>query len=75
MNKILIVDDDPHFRKLISAILDKEGCEPHEACDGIEALALVETVPFDLVILDVMMPNMDGWQLCRQLRAYYDLAV
>lgn len=72
MNKILIVDDDPHFRKLINVILKKEGCELVEASDGVEALSLLETVKVDLVILDVMMPNMDGWQLCRELRAHYD---
>ncbi|MGG6312151.1 response regulator transcription factor [Paenibacillus macerans] len=73
MNKILIVDDDPHFRRLITVVLKKEGCELYEASDGIEALSLLETVKVDLVILDVMMPNMNGWQLCQELRAHYDL--
>ena len=73
MNSIMIVDDDLHFRKLIQAILGKEGCVLHEASDGIEALAALETTKVDLVILDVMMPGMDGWQLCRELRARYDI--
>ncbi|MFM9278045.1 response regulator transcription factor [Paenibacillus jiagnxiensis] len=75
MNKILVVDDDPHFRKLVKAVLDNEGCDLYEASDGIEALSLLETIKVDLVILDVMMPNMDGWQLCRELRTHYDLPV
>lgn len=75
MNKILVVDDDPHFRKLVKAILDNEGCDLYEASDGIEALSLLETLKVDLVLLDVMMPNMDGWQLCRELRTHYDLPV
>ncbi|MFB5269547.1 response regulator transcription factor [Paenibacillus enshidis] len=75
MNKILVVDDDPHFRRLVKAVLDKEDCDLYEASDGIEALALLETLKVDLVILDVMMPNMDGWQLCRELRTHYDLPV
>ncbi|MDP4099325.1 response regulator transcription factor [Paenibacillus sp. P96] len=75
MNKILVVDDDPHFRRLVKAVLDKEGCDLYEASDGIEALSLLETLKVDLVILDVMMPNMDGWQLCRELRTHYDLPV
>jgi DNA-binding response OmpR family regulator len=73
MNKILVVDDDPHFRRLVKAVLDKEGCDLYEAADGIEALSLLEVLKVDLVILDVMMPNMDGWQLCQELRTHYDL--
>lgn len=73
MNKIMIVDDDAHFRRLVRAILEREGCLAYEANDGLEALALLDTVQADLVILDVMMPNMDGWELCQELRRHYDL--
>lgn len=72
MTRILIVDDDPHIRELARVFLRDEGFEISEASDGIEALALLETVRVDMVILDIMMPNMDGWELLRQLRAYYD---
>ena len=68
MSKILVVDDDPHIRELVRVFLEREGLAVHEASDGIEALAKLETVKADLVILDVMMPNMDGWELCRRLR-------
>jgi DNA-binding response OmpR family regulator len=73
MNKILIVDDDPHIRQLVRVFLQREGLTPLEAADGVEALATLETTTVDLVILDLMMPNMDGWELCRRLRAAADV--
>ena len=72
MSKILIVDDEPHIRELVRVFLRDEGFEVYEAADGLEALAKLETLKADMVILDVMMPNMDGWQLCRELRELYD---
>jgi DNA-binding response OmpR family regulator len=72
MSKILIVDDDPHLRELARVFLQNEGFTIYEAADGLEALAQLETITVDMVILDIMMPNMDGWELCRQLREYYD---
>ncbi len=73
MSKILVADDDPHIRELASVFLKQEGFEVYEVGDGLEALSKLETVKVDLVILDIMMPNMDGWELCRQLREIYDL--
>ena len=73
MTKLLIVDDDPHIRELVRLFLEKEGFEVYEAGDGFEALTLLEKVKTDMVILDIMMPNMDGWELCRELREHYDL--
>jgi len=73
MNNILIVDDDPNIRELVRVFLRNEGFDIYEASDGVEALAKLETLKADLVILDVMMPNMDGWELCRELRASYDV--
>ncbi|UYZ11693.1 response regulator transcription factor [Brevibacillus sp. WF146] len=72
MATILVVDDDPHIRELVGVFLREEGFIVLEAADGREALALLETTRADLVILDIMMPNMDGWQLCRELRELYD---
>lgn len=71
MTKIMVVDDDPHIRQLVKVFLSKEGFSILEAEDGEEALALLEEQQIDLIILDVMMPNMDGWELCRELRDYY----
>ncbi|MBX3081333.1 MAG: response regulator transcription factor [Anaerolineae bacterium] len=72
MSKVLIVDDDPHIRELAKVFLQNEGFTVYEAVDGVNALAMLDSVTVDMVILDIMMPNMDGWELCRQLRADYD---
>jgi DNA-binding response OmpR family regulator len=69
----LVVDDDPHIRELVRHFLQQEGFTVHEAADGAEALRKLESVKADLIILDIMMPNMDGWDLCRELREHYDL--
>jgi len=71
MAKILVVDDDQHIRELIHIILSKEGMSIVEAADGEAALALLEAEKMDLIILDIMMPIMDGWTFCREVRSYY----
>ena len=75
MSKILVVDDDAHIRELVGVFLRNEGFDVYEAADGREALARLETVKADLVILDVMMPNMDGWELAQELRGGHDFDV
>jgi DNA-binding response OmpR family regulator len=75
MAKILIVDDDIHIRVLVRIFLTKEGFELYQAEDGIKALSLLEKVKMDLVIIDVMMPNMDGWELCKELRGFSDIPI
>jgi two-component system, OmpR family, response regulator len=75
MSKILIVDDDEHIRELASVFLRNAGFETVEACDGLDALARLDTVKVDCFIIDIMMPKMDGWELCRELRAAYDLPI
>ncbi|MGC8838512.1 MAG: response regulator [Anaerolineae bacterium] len=67
--KILVVDDDPSALKLIGYTLRREGYEVTTAADGMEALTLVRHERFDLIILDIMMPGMDGYEVCRRLRA------
>ncbi|VVM33775.1 response regulator transcription factor [Terribacillus sp. AE2B 122] len=71
MAKILIVDDDAHIRELIHLFLSKEGYTIAEAEDGAAALAILETDKIDMIILDIMMPNMDGWAFCQEVRTYY----
>ncbi|MEH7417268.1 response regulator transcription factor [Neobacillus drentensis] len=71
MVKILIVDDDPHIRELIRVLLSQEGLAVVEATDGTAALEVLESEKIDLIILDIMMPNMDGWTFCREVRTYY----
>ncbi|MGE8203488.1 response regulator [Heyndrickxia sp. NPDC080065] len=75
MTKLLMVDDDSHIRELVLLFLKKEGFELYEASDGIKAMHLMEKVKMDLVIIDIMMPNMDGWQLCREIREYSDIPI
>ncbi len=75
MPQILVVDDDAHIRELVGHFLSLEGFDIHEAANGKEALQVLETVKVDLVVIDIMMPEMDGWELCSELRKYYDLPV
>ncbi|MBR1393297.1 MAG: response regulator transcription factor [Ruminococcus sp.] len=68
MFQILIVEDDASLRKLMHAALKQNGYEPYTAEDGEKALDLLEKTNIDLVISDIMMPNMDGYELTEQLR-------
>ncbi|HEX7713290.1 MAG TPA: response regulator [Bacillota bacterium] len=68
MAKILIVDDEPAIRFLISATLEDEGYELFEAADGLEASELIQENRPDLVILDVMMPGLTGYELCSRIK-------
>jgi DNA-binding response OmpR family regulator len=72
MPKILVVDDDPHIRELVCALLKNGGFEPFEAADGRDALNNMFDLKPDLCVIDLMMPNMDGYELCRKLRQYYE---
>ncbi|MFP4500158.1 MAG: PleD family two-component system response regulator [Candidatus Hydrogenedentota bacterium] len=67
--KILIVDDEPDVVMLIERTLKAEGFDVVRAYDGIAALDLVETEKPDLVLLDIMMPMMSGYEVCEQLKA------
>lgn len=70
MATILIADDDDNIRKLMSLFLRKEGFDLKEARDGTKALSIIENSRVDLVILDIMMPGLNGWDLCREIRRY-----
>ena len=67
--KILLVDDEEAIQKLLRFPLEKEGYQVVQARDGQEALDAFAREPFDLVILDLMMPRIDGTEVCRRLRA------
>ena len=66
--KILVVDDDKHIAELISLYMMKEGYETQEIYDGKEAAAAVEDFQPDLILLDLMLPGMDGYQVCTEVR-------
>ncbi len=68
----MIIDDDPNIRELVVALLQNNGFEACEAADGREALQRIVIENPDLAIIDIMMPNMDGFELCRHLRRYYE---
>jgi len=72
MSNILIVDDHSPQRSLIRAIVKLDGHQVSEAGTGSEALACIAFTPFDLVILDLVMPEVDGYQVLEQLRAMPD---
>ena len=73
--KILIVDDDQNICELLRLYLAKEGYQPVIATDGEAAVAAFESQKPSLVLLDVMMPKMDGWEVCRRIRAAGDTPV
>ena len=68
MKKILVVDDEWKIRKLIKDYLVREGYSVDEAGDGEEGLDLFFQTTYDIVILDIMMPKIDGWSVCRKIR-------
>lgn len=67
--RIMIVDDDPDTVAVLSRHLKREGLVPIEACSGAECLRLLGGDPVDVILLDLMMPEMDGFEVCRKLRA------
>ncbi|HBL36414.1 MAG TPA: DNA-binding response regulator [Firmicutes bacterium] len=69
MFNILVVEDDQHTRKLISAVLKQEGYTSFAAVDGEDALQIMDKQQIDLIILDIMMPKMDGYELTKHLRS------
>ena len=72
MFKVLVVEDDTNTRKLMCAVLKQNGFEPLQAEDGAGALELMDTEHVDLVVLDLMMPKMDGYELTRELRSAWE---
>ncbi|MBM6822692.1 response regulator transcription factor [Fusobacterium mortiferum] len=75
MKKILIVDDEEQIRNILRMYLVREGYEISEAEDGEKGLRLFYEKPFDLVILDVMLPKKDGWSILREIKKYTETPV
>ncbi|MGQ9558545.1 MAG: response regulator transcription factor [Desulfurispora sp.] len=72
---ILIADDEEKIRQLVKMYLQKEGFAVAEAPDGPAALEMLQQTRFDLLILDIMLPGIDGWEICRRVRAGSDLPI
>src|ERR1700691_90562 len=67
--RVLVVDDDPDVREAVETALELEGHRVTTATDGLAALKRLGQAEFDAVVLDVLMPNLDGFEVCRRLRA------
>ncbi|MBP1991123.1 response regulator transcription factor [Paenibacillus eucommiae] len=72
---ILVADDDPHIRELLRFILKKDGYVVMEAENGEEASRVMENEQVHLAVVDVMMPAKNGWELCEEIRKFYDIPV
>ena len=73
--RIMVVDDDPNIRELVRLYLEKEGFEIVTAERGDEAVKLFRASPPNLMLLDVMLPGMDGWQVCREVRKISNIPI
>lgn len=71
MNTIMVIDDDSYIRELVQTLLKNEGYAIQEAVDGRDALQKLGETKVDLCVLDIMMPNMDGFEFCKHARRYY----
>ena len=74
-SKIMVVDDDPNIRQLVSIYLEREGFEVTAADRGDEALRQFRAAPPNLMLLDIMLPGMDGWQVCREVRKISNIPI
>ena len=75
MKKILVADDEAAIRRLVCDFLRNAGFTPVEAVDGNDAFEKFTTESVDLAVLDIMMPGMDGWEVCRQIRKKSDIPI
>ncbi len=76
--RILVVDDEPDFASIVQANLRKEGFEVEVAYDGVEAMEKVKKTAYDAIVLDVMMPEKDGYEVCSELKSdekYRDIPI
>jgi DNA-binding response OmpR family regulator len=72
---ILVVDDDQHIIDLAKMYIELEGYNVESALDGLAALKMIQDKPPALIVLDLMLPNMDGWEVCKRVRATSDLPI
>jgi DNA-binding response OmpR family regulator len=73
--QILVVDDEPRYLRLLEANLKTEGHEVFTAGDGVQALDIFSSRPFDLVLLDILMPRLDGFAVCQRIRAFSNVPI
>ena len=75
MYRILIADDEVKIREVIREYAEFEGYSVDEASDGMQAIEMCKTVSYDAVILDVMMPKLDGFSACKEIRRIADIPI
>lgn len=75
MYKILVVDDEPKIRELVKEYAEFSGYEIAEAGDGMEAVGLVKLNDFDIIIMDIMMPKLDGFSACKEIKRIKDIPI
>ncbi len=68
-DSVVLVDDEPNIRETVAFILEAEGVEVETAADGSQGLAAVRRIKPKVLLLDVMMPRMDGYEVCREIRS------
>lgn len=73
--KVLVADDDPNVLDIIRLYFEKQQISLIEASDGLQAIQLVESERPDIILLDVMMPNMDGFETCKEIRKKYETPI
>ncbi len=73
--KVLIVDDEAMIREVLKEYVEFDGNEAHEAADGMEAVKLCKEQDYDLVLMDVMMPHLDGFSAVKEIKKYKDIPV
>ena len=70
MFKILVVDDEEHIREVLKEYAEFEGHEVDEANDGMQAIEMAKAKDYDIIIMDIMMPRLDGYSACKEIRKY-----
>ena len=74
MNRVLVIDDDDTVRSLLKALLQDLGYEVTSACDGREGIEIFHRVSIDLVITDIILPYLDGHEICRRIKVDHQLS-
>ena len=75
MYKILVVDDEVNIRRVVREYAEFEGYEVAEAENGMEAVEMVKSEDFDLIVMDIMMPKLDGFSTCKEIKKYKTIPV
>ena len=75
MLKVLTIDDDPAMTELLTLLLKMHGYDASMANNGEEGLYMLRSTPPDIVILDLMMPGVDGWQVCSEIRSFSKIPI